>query len=773
MLHDLLLELELLGTFEAAENSTLLAMNDNAFEYLANWGMNLSSIDPELARGIMKYHFLEGSFTSTNPLLAIETQLVHSVLRPPILTNVTDGAVVKLTAADNESPFRIECGIQKVLPVVEADIHYDSGVLHTIDENLVLPHNLSETTNLGNLDRFWRLVQKAQMSELLESLRDTTIMLPSNEAMEKYAVQLECLAPEDLRTTVNNHVITSRILYHTSFGASGPEVAAVSGLKLNLSRDSIGRLFVNNARVLKQDVLIYGGVSHVLDSVLLAKPASAFNVESDGLWRYMVSLRCFDEEASFETRVFEKIQGDDFIVDWSGPDDKGNAQNLPKPRKWLITWVLALYVLSTTFSSSVFSAAAAVTAKEYETTVQTMVFGGTSLFMLGFAIGPIIFGPLSERYGRKGPLVIGYVSFALLQLPAANAQNLFTIFASRFLQGVFGAAPSAILSGTLADIWTPKQRGFAMPCTGTFLMIGPVIGPMTGSVIVQSSFGWRGIFNFTAIFTLAIAAVTYPILTETYSPVLLAKRARRMRHMTRNWALRARSEEQDRNLKDVVENCLSRPAKMLVLEPILLLMSTYISVVFGLMYIFFLAYPMSFANERHWDSTSAGLPLLSILLGTIIGGALIILTVGTNLSPDPKAGRPQENRLLLMMLGSVCLPVGMFWFAATSSPETGATPQIIAGVPIGMGIILINMQGMNYIVDCYGPFSNSAISANTFMRSLFASGFPVFATSLYSSIGVARATSYLGLFGVVLAPIPFLLFKYGQDIRSKSKWAPS
>lgn len=120
-----------------------------------------------------------------------------------------------------------------------------------------------------------------------------------------------------------------------------------------------------------------------------------------------------------------------------------------------------------------------------------------------------------------------------------------------------------------------------MPCTGTFLMIGPVIGPMTGSVIVQSSLGWRWIFNFTAIVTLAIAAITYPLLTETYSPVLLAKRARRMRHMTRNWALRARSEEEDRNIKDVVESCLSRPAKMLVLEPILLLMSTYISVVFG------------------------------------------------------------------------------------------------------------------------------------------------------------------------------------------------
>ncbi|KAI6443371.1 hypothetical protein MCOR17_011424 [Pyricularia oryzae] len=280
------------------------------------------------------------------------------------------------------------------------------------------------------------------------------------------------------------------------------------------------------------------------------------------------------------------------------------------------------------------------------------------------------------------------------------------------------------MSGIMADIWTPKQRGFAMPCAGTFLMIGPVIGPVVGSVVASSSLGWRWIFNLTAITCLGVALLTFPVLTETYAPVLLEQRARRMRHMTRNWAFRARSEEQEQSFHSVIESCLARPAKMLFLEPILVLMSTYISVVFGLMYMFFIAYPMSFANERHWDQTSAGLTLLSILLGTILGGAIIILTVESKVSPDPANRRPQENRLLLMMLGSFCLPAGMLWFAGASSPSVGPTQEILAGVPIGMGIILINMQGMNYIIDCYGPFSNSAISANTFMRSTFASGFP-------------------------------------------------
>lgn len=86
------------------------------------------------------------------------------------------------------------------------------------------------------------------------------------------------------------------------------------------------------------------------------------------------------------------LQRDEFLIEWQGPGDKGNPQNLPIWRKWLITMTLALLVLTTTFSSAVFSVAANVISEEYGVPVETAVFGGTSLFMLGFALGPIIFG---------------------------------------------------------------------------------------------------------------------------------------------------------------------------------------------------------------------------------------------------------------------------------------------------------------------------------------------------------------------------------------------
>lgn len=147
----------------------------------------------------------------------------------------------------------------------------------------------------------------------------------------------------------------------------------------------------------------------------------------------------------------------------------------------------------------------------------------------------------------------------------------------------------------------------------------------------------------------------------------------------------------------------------------------------GLLYNFFLAYPTSFVQERGWKPTSASLPLISLLIGIIIAGVLISSTTNTWLSPSLKEGRPQETRLLLMMTGAVALPIGMFWFAWTSSASMNPWPQIIAGVPTGYGIHIINMQGLNYIIDCYGIYANSAIAANTFLRSLFAAGFPILA----------------------------------------------
>lgn len=192
----------------------------------------------------------------------------------------------------------------------------------------------------------------------------------------------------------------------------------------------------------------------------------------------------------------------------------------------------------------------------------------------------------------------------------------------------------------------------------------------------------------------------------------------------------------------------------------------------GLLYLFFEAFPLSYQGQRGWSPAVAGLPFIGIFLGVLSACTLISLTTKTRLAPNPQAGRPQETRLLLMILGGISLPVGLFWFAWTSSPFITPWPQIISGVPIGIGTMLITMQGLNYIIDCYTFNAASALAATTLVRSIFGAGFPLFATAMFDRLGVPWASSVLAFIAVALFPVPILFYKFGAKIRTFSRYVP-
>jgi DHA1 family multidrug resistance protein-like MFS transporter len=86
---------------------------------------------------------------------------------------------------------------------------------------------------------------------------------------------------------------------------------------------------------------------------------------------------------------------------------------------------------------------------------------------------------------------------------------------------------------------------------------------------------------------------------------------------------------------------------------------------------------------------------------------------------------------------------------------------------------MIFLQGLNYIIDVYMWYANSAIAANTMLRSLAGSGFPLFATAMYHTLGVNWATSLLAFLCIAMIPAPVLFFIYGSKIRKMSKFSPS
>lgn len=346
----------------------------------------------------------------------------------------------------------------------------------------------------------------------------------------------------------------------------------------------------------------------------------------------------------------------------------------------------------------------------------------------------------------------------------------------RFLQGVFGASTMAVIGGALADFWGPVERGLALGLFTGAVFIGPVAGPIAGGFIVMNqNLGWRWTAYMTFILAMPLWLIALILCSESYAPVILQQKASRLRFETKNWALHATADEQRVDLRNIAQRYLFRPAAMMAREPILLLVTLYMSFIYGVVYLFFEAYPIAFQEQRHWNLGVGALPFLGITLGVLTGVSIIVYTSQTRFKRKMIAngGKPiPEERLLPMILGAILLPIGLFWFAWTSSPSVHWAAQVLAGIPIGVAVELVLLQGMSYIIDVYLMYANSALAGNTFVRSLFGGGFPMFAAGMYHNLGVGWATSLLGFIAVAFLPCPLLFFIYGKKIRGWSKYSP-
>ena len=254
------------------------------------------------------------------------------------------------------------------------------------------------------------------------------------------------------------------------------------------------------------------------------------------------------------------------LVTWSGPDDSLNPKNLPTRRKWAIALATGLVTFTTSFGSSVFSATVYAAGDEFNASPEVM-FLGLSLYVLGFGFGPLLWGPMSELYGRTKPMWLGMLGFCFFQVPWGLARNLEAIFICRFFAGVFGAAPLAILPGLYADAFHPVQRGTVSMLYYANVFTGPCLGPVVGAFVTQSV-GWRWTAWITLIMAAVFTSVAILVVPETYEPLVLRWRAEELRHETKDWSLHAKSEEESISLDTLRRKYFTKSLRMISREPI-------------------------------------------------------------------------------------------------------------------------------------------------------------------------------------------------------------
>lgn len=140
-----------------------------------------------------------------------------------------------------------------------------------------------------------------------------------------------------------------------------------------------------------------------------------------------------------------------------------------------------------------------------------------SVFLVGFAIGQIVYGPLSDRYGRRPVLLTGLALFAITSLGCMLATSIEWLIIARFGQALSACAAIVIARAIVRDMFRAEQAGRILSLMGALMGIVPALAPILGGII-QPLFGWRAVFAAIALLACCTAVMVVLMLPETLPP---------------------------------------------------------------------------------------------------------------------------------------------------------------------------------------------------------------------------------------------------------------
>ncbi|KAI0905379.1 major facilitator superfamily domain-containing protein [Ustulina deusta] len=479
----------------------------------------------------------------------------------------------------------------------------------------------------------------------------------------------------------------------------------------------------------------------------------------------IVDVSDSDDMAQVSGGPTEKVVNE-ASTEFNFEDDPENPYNWPKWKKNLQLAASAIVAFTGSLGTSIISPAHQQLIDEFGVS-STVAFLPLTTYVLALGLGPIIGGPLSETAGRKA-IYIGAASVGgLFTLGAGFTTSFAGLCVLRFFAG-FAYGPSlAIGSGFLAETYKPAERG---PPSLLFILspfLGPGLGPVLGVFLVDRM-GWRWT-QFTLVFFSVFSLIWLLIGSESYHPVIQRRRMKQL------GLTPPASMPLVDTFREFLTTGLLRPLHMLFTEPIVGLLCLYVAFIFGVLFNFFGAFFYIFQSVYGFTLVQSGLVFLAVALGCVIGALNIWLCGALFYQPQvrrfPPHQVPPEYRLLPAMIGSIALPISIFIFAWTTRPSISPAVSILAIVIFGAGNINLFVSALQYTGDVYHRTNvASATSANSLARYGLAAVFPLFSLQLYRNLGVAWASSLLGFVSLALFPLPWLLFKFGKTIRSKSKY---
>ncbi|KAK8109029.1 hypothetical protein PG984_014830 [Apiospora sp. TS-2023a] len=453
-------------------------------------------------------------------------------------------------------------------------------------------------------------------------------------------------------------------------------------------------------------------------------------------------------------------------------EDGKKADGTPVlPRQWplwkkVTTSMFSLFPVATIMYTTTSLSTAVPTVPALFATSKTLASFSFSIPFLGMTSAPLYTPYLSDRFGRKPVLLVYFLLYLAVVVGLTFASTMPQLLLLRFLIGLLGGPCIVMAEGTLSQLWPPERRMTYYAVLAFTQYIGAAAGWLVGVVVLQL-FGLPYL-SFTALLYASLTLGTLFFVPETCVRKILKKHKELDDDMEGWW----RPAVLFATTVELVRDGILKPLWMLVRDPIVIACSFYLALNYAIVFQFFISGPLLLRNKYGFTFGQTSLAFVGMLIGSMVSLTFNILVdfLGAWRGPRDADGKPRmENRLLPTLTGGIMLSSALFAVGFTVNAR-GNVKLVFTGIVIltwGTMDILVSL--VSYVSDAYSrQHAMTAITAMAFARYFSAGIMPVFAIKLAENLPTKVLFAGYGGMTLVMLPVPFVLFYYGQRLIQRS-----
>ncbi|PPJ56717.1 hypothetical protein CBER1_09483 [Cercospora berteroae] len=448
------------------------------------------------------------------------------------------------------------------------------------------------------------------------------------------------------------------------------------------------------------------------------------------------------------------------------------------PRRWPLfrksydSAVIICMEFVMTLFSNVGSSIVPDSIEQLGTSEELGLFYFTTLYLLGQALGGLIFPPLAESFGGRTIYTTCAFGFGAFCALVGASPTVPAVVVGRFVSGFVSAMPAVVACGSIENMWNIKARIWLVHIWIASAVLALALAPAIAVAVSESSLGWQWLFRIAAILG-GLMGIACLFMQESRPSQLLRQKVQRVSRTTDFRKLSVDHQDSKPSFPTFVQKGLTMPLRLFFTEPIVFLTSIMAAIVYAVIYLFTAALPQVYEESFGYTRLQGSLVFVSIAVGICFTLLPRIYDIRVACRKDAQAIEP-EDKLFGFYVAAPVLAVGLWWFAFSVPPlNSPASPwaSICSLALLGYSIVEFDNVLSGYLCDTYASRTASALAPLSFLRATLSGTFPLFGSAMFHNLGANYAVFVLAGIATAFCAVAVLFGVYGKRIRESSPLA--